>query len=154
MPIQYDKLLKLAAFLRRDVPSDVFDYTQIMRVGGKPPAEAFAAGGGCGTVGCAMGWTPAVFDELEWAYLSSAHYTVPQASVIYKDNPGFGRDYVVMRRFFGLNYDEVNFLFTPNAMMDIHSGDTVQNRCGGTASPVDVADHIENFVQMKRSGEW
>lgn len=56
-PINFERLEKLAAFLQV-LPSEKWDFSEIV----KEEDE-----NGCGTVCCAMGWTPKVFPELaQW----------------------------------------------------------------------------------------
>lgn len=51
------RMLKLAAFLR-ELPRKQFKFSEIVKKGPK-----------CGTVGCAMGWTPVLFPHLVKAEL-------------------------------------------------------------------------------------
>lgn len=58
-PIEYGMLLTLADFLE-GLPDKLFDFSTWVQVPYEAlePAKAFAKGGGCGTVACAVGWLP------------------------------------------------------------------------------------------------
>lgn len=106
------RLLKLAAFLAR-LPRQKFSYNFCVKERDK---------NGCGTVGCAIGWTPKVFPRLvswhnkslnAWGYTSIA------------------------KHLFGLNTDQIDHLFTPG----------INNPLGDRATPRMVSAHIRRFVK-------
>lgn len=117
------RLLELARFLREEVADKLFDYAEVMKIGKKQPKEALKAGGGCGTVGCAMGW-----GAVRW----------PKAKLTDKFWPGtLSANNSNVMEFFGISDDEVDFLFYPK---------TNGNKLDDRATRQQVAAHIEKFV--------
>lgn len=131
------RLLKLARFLRERVPKEKFDFTVIMQQGENPPLEALKLGAHkCGTVGCAIGWMPAVWPkQLEWDTF--------QCVVIRDDEQNIGADFRVAREWFRISDTDADYLFMPNW------GHSV----GRDATPKAVADHIRRFVKARYEGK-
>ena len=90
--------------------------------------EALKVGGGCGTVGCAVGWMPTVFPRLtKWT----------QENVALREDETVV-EYAVAERVFGLDYYESRGLFSPT-----------WSNLGVRASPKQVAKHIRRFVKRR-----
>jgi hypothetical protein len=125
------RLLKLAAFLDT-LPREKFDFAVVTRIGKKPMLEALKAGHErCGTVGCAIGWMPAVFPRLvRW---DENNYVCLKGDV-----DDYNADRYAAERFFDLSDDEASCLFVPES-----SG------LGALATPKQVARHIRQFVRAK-----
>lgn len=123
-----DRLLKLADFLDA-LPEEKFDFATIAKEGGKPMLEALAAGHlKCGTVGCAIGWMPAIWpDELHWteAYKGSLDVTDGKANF----------NFTAAAEFFEIRPEQADYLFMPG-YSDLDE----------FATPADVAAHIRRFV--------
>lgn len=121
------RLLQLAAFLRK-LPPERFDF-------GKVVEHATP----CGTIGCAMGWTPAVFPELvEW---TKEEETWPLTLV----ETGQPTDYDALASvIFEIDEDDAFSLFTP--LNQLHLG---LKRIESDATPSQVADLIEQYVELK-----
>lgn len=124
------RLLKLATFLDA-LPPAKFDFTRIARETGKPMLEALKAGPTeCGTVGCAIGWMPAVFPRLtEWV------------TNAYGLGVALKRDKTVLNfeaaeAVFGLDSYEAEYLFNPNT-----------SPLQDWATPKQVGRHIRAFVK-------
>lgn len=147
-PIYRERLAKLADFLDT-VPPEKFAFYTVMDIDGlKDPLEALAAGSHpCGTVGCAIGWTPAVFPEsLVWQ--SRCEYST-MLDVNLKESPveAVGRmnfsETVSGRaamQFFGIDTEELYYLFIPH-------GKHRYNNLGDNAQPHKVAAHIRSFLE-------
>lgn len=136
------RLLVLADGLAT-VPDESFNYSDVMYVGAKPPLEALEAGGGCGTVGCAIGWGPAFLPKhLAWRDTNLAcgmRTSVRRAGTRRYDD----YDQVAMEAF-ALTLDEANLLFTPRGYNS--SG---ASPLDGDASPREVAEHIRRFATLE-----
>jgi hypothetical protein len=141
--INTKRLLKLAAFLLQ-LPRQKFNY-DILAVeasDGLPMLKALAAREqSCGTMACAMGWTPAVFPRL-------VRFSAPVNDTFNWDtegrrleiescsNPGFGTDGAI-KELFGLTQDQADYLFYPG----------MGNGLGSDASAKQVARVIIKFVK-------
>jgi hypothetical protein len=142
-----ERLLKLADGLET-LPDKVWDYRRIMKRGTKSPKDALLAGGGCGTVGCAVGWSPAFFPELTW----TEHMLVTFADREQDDADSFE----TIRKFFELHSEETELLFEPHVNrkdeVDEDEGNW-EDRLGTDQLPwdvtaKDVARHIRKFVEL------
>lgn len=128
------RLLKLAAFLDK-LPRKKFNFGSI--VYSKPK---------CGTVGCAIGWTPKVFPSLvEWDSRRSPSAVKACGS----DNFGFAE---VAMSLFGLSYKEANDLFDPCFVGYQHWTQPV-DRVDADATPKQVAASIRRFIKWKEKQE-
>jgi hypothetical protein len=134
------RLLKLAAFLIA-LPKQKFNYAVVAVLGEKPMLEALAAKKeSCGTVACAMGWTPALFprkvmwdmDNLRTDFSGTRHLDI--CSV---DNPNVTRDRAMME-LFDITQAQVDFLFYP---------ETNGNGVSEYATAKQVGRHIIRFVK-------
>lgn len=93
----------------------------------------------CGTVCCAIGWTPVVFPELvEWHMLNVSLYTRRKKESI--DSP-----HGVANGLFGLNENEFDYLFQPTY------GEAEPSECplGPHITPQQLAAHLESFLSRK-----
>lgn len=160
--VHKDRLLKLAAFLKKQVPDAAFDFSKVMKRGENPPLVALKMGGGCGTVGCAIGWAPAAFPrQVVWMQEDSsttieeaepnAVFEVHTRGCVGSDS-GSGYDSECLQSFFGLTDEEHQGLFTPDKSLAIETGSDfllLENVCDSDASPKMVAERIEKFVKLK-----
>jgi len=121
------RLLKLCDFLEQ-LPRKDFDFGLV------------AEHKSCGTVGCAIGWTPEVFPRL-------VRWTRPRhnlMNVALKDRRVSG--YVrVARSLFGLTYRDAHSLFTP------HSYVVALDQLPYRATPKQVARRIRKFLKLMES---
>lgn len=142
-----DRLLELAAFLRYQVPEQAFCFSVFMQIspGGKQPVDAFHAGGGCGTVGCAIGWLPMMYpSRFTWVRAAS---TAVNLDVVLTDNSSM--NYHAAADFFGITISEATLLFMPWGVMPTGDGEQICNNLGANATPDLVAQNIERFVKVK-----
>lgn len=136
-----ERLLKLAAFLDT-LPPEKFDFNKIAfeADGGKPMLEALAAGSvKCGTVGCAIGWMPAVFPgEVEYTegWVSSLSEGRLREITLCGET-WIDSSFLAAAHFFGILLPEVEYLFMPGT----------ENGLEETASAAEVAEHIRQFVR-------
>lgn len=134
------KLLKLAAFLRA-LPPKLFDFGSICKLGAKSPLDAYAAGGGCGTTACALGWTPKVFPRaMKWDIRSDME-DGDYISISLKKSPSLDNFYAASR-FFGVSHADVLYMFNPRTFKGDGAGGLAQD-----APPKVVARRIEAFVR-------
>lgn len=121
------RLLQLASFLRK-LPPERFDFSRVVRH--ETP---------CGTIGCAMGWTPAVFPELvEW---TKDKYLYPLTLC----STGYPMDYdAIASRIFEMDQGEAFRLFTPGEQGELDMEELEDN-----ATPSQVADLIEEYIKLK-----
>ena len=135
-----ERLLKLADFLLT-VPKAKFDFNVLAKQAknGKPMKEAFEAGEErCGTIGCALGWSPIPFPkELFWK--PERYYEVDTLSLTVCYTNSQGRTYSgfeMAEQFFDLTENEACFLFNPYASpLDI------------SATAEEVSRQIREFVE-------
>lgn len=136
------RLLKLAEFLDT-MPREKFDFTIIAAQGGKPMRAALRAGKTrCGTVGCAIGWMPAVFPRhLKW---SSDLKSYPDVCLRSDES---ATDFSAASKFFDISLGDVQREFTPGPLEYGYSG------LSDDATPKQVARHIRAFVrESERTG--
>ena len=97
----------------------------------------------CGTIACAVGWTPAVFPRLvKW----SPNKRNKRISIVLADQQR-GSHYInVARSLFGLTHRRAENLFSP--WFDIEVGNTTISALGGSATPKQVAKRIRRFVKL------
>lgn len=121
------RLLKLASFLRK-LPPERFDFGVVVK------HET-----SCGTVGCAMGWTPAVFPDLvEWT-------KDEEAWPLTLTKTGKPTDYdTLASEIFEIGEDDAFSLFTP-----FNQGCIGLTRLPSDATPSQVADLIEEYIKLK-----
>lgn len=126
-----ERLLKLASFLRK-LPPERFDFGKIVQH--ETPR--------CGTIGCAIGWTPAVFPDLvEWTKdWSEVSWTYPLTLI-----SGCDADYdEVAQELFEMGEDDALNLFTPRKQSRIGLDNLDHD-----ATPSQVADLIEEYIRLK-----
>jgi len=137
--VRAERLLKLAAHLRGLKPSE-FDF---MSPVSRP------AGNGCGTLGCAIGWAPAVFPELCRWRKSGYGKALLETTLLGRAGQ---HDYVeVAVELFGIDEREATRLFTPYAARQWVANDV--EPLGNHATPQEVAESIELFVAWKSRAE-
>lgn len=140
MTANYDRLLQLAEFLDK-LPPRLFNFGILFRVGDREPLDAFEVGGGCGTAGCTIGWTPKVFPDLvEWD---------GNMVIMRSRTPGdAGVGMTVGQRLFDLTNQQNTRLFYPGA------ADQGYSVLPDHASAKEVAEHIRRWVgRSRRRGE-
>lgn len=92
----------------------------------------------CGTVGCAIGWTPKLFpNQVCWSFRKD------QPEVCFVDKPATEDEWYdykdIGAALFGLRVDVSYEAFTP----DLFAGDTAFPEAGQLATPQQVADRLE-----------
>lgn len=129
------RLLKLADFLDT-LPRAKFDFGVVTHEGGKPMREALKAGKTrCGTVGCAIGWMPAVWPRaVKWRYFTAGLPCVVLAGESYQTA------FYTAAKWFDITYEQAAELFHP-----AHSS------LSESATPKQVARHIRKFVARERA---
>lgn len=130
---RYDRLNRLAEFLEGLKPR-LFDFGTIMDLGDNPPRKALEMGGGCGTVGCAIGWLPAAFPRtFKWDIEGA------RADVVHRR---WGEmDFDAAREFFNIDSNATNRLFMPGSRASGFSG------LSGNTTPKRVAANIRRWVE-------
>lgn len=116
-----DNLEKLAAFLD-ELPERKFYFGYLISVWNNK---------GCGTVCCAIGWTPAVFPELvEWKECTVSWRGCEKADLA-----------DISEELFGIDDCEYRFLFEPSSFKCPLNMD---------ATAKEVAAHIRSFIASKK----
>lgn len=122
-----ERLLKLASFLRK-LPPERFDFGKVVQH--ETPR--------CGTIGCAIGWTPAVFPDLvEWSKVHADGLKLNQ-------DPSLHYYEEIAGDLFGMDYCDAMDLFTPMNQRQLGL-----KNLDWDATPYQVADLIEQYVEMK-----
>ena len=148
------RLRRLIAFLRTLYPT-AFDFSKVV-------TEARVNGHVCGTVCCAVGWTPAVFPSL-------VHWDAKLLRDKLDDQVNDRRDaginarygvsirghrdntfYEVASHLFGLNECMAQNLFAPDSQYRI-SDNLLQT--GEESTPQEVAAMLEQFLELVAAGE-
>lgn len=110
----YRRLMKLSNFLAT-LPPEKFNYRSVSN--------------SCGTVACAMGWTPVVFPKLiTFKYLKSQRGE--WTGILFR-----------AAKMFNITRQEAQYLFNPWER---------SNPLTGGATPYQVAKHIAKFVEAKK----
>lgn len=131
------RLLKLADFLEK-LPRKKFDFRTVI-TGPKPPRKELD----CGSVACAMGWTPAVFPRLVEAYVFSDEDPENiEMDVRLKADKECDDYCTVAEELFGLDEKSATGLFTPG-----HQDYINEPTLYGTATPKQVAALIRRYVK-------
>lgn len=119
-----DRLLKLAEFLDA-LPRSKFDIESLVR----------EERGGCGTVCCAIGWMPKV-DPKNWEWKKTEDAWRPVAGPLFPTLRGHSsRTWMFSTStYFGISYEDVDYLFTREAY-------------GSRVYPITVANRIRQFVK-------
>lgn len=137
------RMRKLIAFLYALRPEQ-FNFTRVV-------SDVKRNGVACGTVCCAIGWTPAVFPKLvKWN----------QITLIESGRAGaFGLDTargvdqhfsLVAQDLFGISDDITDDLFAPSMQHRVHES---LPSCRLGATPKQVAAMLEKFLALVESGE-
>ena len=135
------RLYLLANFLK-GLPAEKFRFNYVVRrYEDAPDAEDAPGTTPCGSVCCAIGWTPRLFPkEVRWT--GSWGTTHPLVLTGSPDNrPSLFTD--VASKLFGLTYEEVSVLFQPGY------SDLGFEALPGSATPQQVAERIVEFVETK-----
>lgn len=141
------RLALLADFLEIVMVPEKWDYSTVMDIGENPPLVALEnRHHACGTVGCAMGWTPAVpafRDLLTWKQMNGnivgAVVYINQAPDI-EPSGYYLTDWDVIEHFFKLSAHDAQYLFMPGG------ASTRYNGCRVDASHLDVAKLIRSYI--------
>lgn len=137
------RLLKLATFLTQ-LPPQKFDFGQIAYENEKPMLQALKARKErCGTVACAIGWSPAVFPRLvKWAKLYNGDHALCVVERTSTDT--LGDSFSTAERLFALTFDESRYLFAPYRQREV---DGNAKNLTDSATAKEVARHIRRFVR-------
>lgn len=126
-PIHIKRLRKLIAFLRK-LPEEKFAFYKEFE---KSPKQK------CPTIGCAIGWTPAVFPKLVSWFGKSGSFSRKGMRLSYCE---------VAKELFGISEDIAANLFYPEEQ---HYVDTRLPDCGSDATPKQVARMLEKFIKLQ-----
>ena len=97
----------------------------------------------CGTIACAVGWTPAVFPRLvKW----SPNKRGNRINIVLAKRHGKSHYALVARSLFGLTSQDSLNLFTP--WYDLYVGKTELGMLTESATPKQVAKRIRKFVRL------
>jgi len=134
---QRRRLLKLARFLEK-LPASKFDFSEIVTFSKK------VRGHECGTVCCAIGWTPKVFPKT-WKWEEYYDFLL----VARKDLPEKrGEDWhEQVCDFFGITGSELNGLFVPGTLYMPWAKEMIPMSNKTTAK--EVAKSIRKFIKWK-----
>lgn len=125
--IHKERLQKLITFLETLNPAR-FDFGVVMNE--------------CGTIGCAMGWTPQVFPEIvEWTEDRNLHLKSSPAKWDWFEE--------VAQELFGMHKGTAELLFTPQNQSRVHADLAY---CGYSSNPKQIADMLRQFLGMVESG--
>lgn len=127
--IHKTRLRKLIAFLR-NLPRNKFSFG-VVREETK-----------CGTVGCAIGWTPEVFPELVSPPRNS------ESCLLFRGEARCFKG--VASELFGMDFYMAEDLFSTGAQLLVHSGLPL---CHCQATPKQVASMLEKFLALVDAGE-
>lgn len=129
---------KLIAFLR-ELPSYKFRFDTVVSEWKTAPNQA-----ACGTVCCAVGWFPAIFDRVEWRGPGAGQFDL---SFKYCTATSY---YCVASRVLKISKACARDLFTPDDQTKAHPELPL---CGTEATPDEVADMLGRFIELVRGGE-
>lgn len=134
------RLTKLVAILR-DLPEEKFDYTHWIGPDWKGDPKL-----SCGTTACALGWATAdeEFRELGLRAFQSESGAPPV--IVFQVGGWTAHNFDAAEFFFGVTSAEASFLFSPG-----QSGPGMYwwTSPWDEASPGEVAEHIEQFVEVR-----
>jgi len=144
-----EKLLKLADFLDK-LDDDKFWFGTVVNMWERKEKNT------CGTVCCAMGWTPQVFpDEVGWRAPKNLGNQYDDALYLKNTSDDITNYDTIARKIFGISYDEVDFLFSPGDQEDFlekHGIETDIEDFTSSTSREQVANNIRYFVENKIEG--
>ena len=137
-----DRLLKLANFLDT-LPTKKFDFSRVVNNYTEIKSHP------CGTVCCAIGWTPNVFPKSwEWRRFEYSDYDCDVSVSLKSRNPFNYESWASSsKEFFGLEYQEVYHLFAPGEPRPW----AYRKSLSDNAKPKTVANSIRKFIQWKES---
>lgn len=129
--IRFDKLQKLADFLDQ-LRHDEFNFGEVVA---KFDID------GCGTVCCAIGWTPILFpDEVEWDECANSVSMIGVRG---------GDGYVMAaEKLFNMPRQDARGLFSPNEQHLIHGWGDFPN-CHDKSTPEEVAAAIRHYIKIR-----
>lgn len=128
-PIHKRRLRKLIAFLRQ-LPRKRFDFTEV-RI-----AE------NCGTIGCAIGWTPEVLPDLVQLDAGGEPRLLKPSKSRFSGFMGISEEIT------GLPPDIASDLFTPDCQSGV---DSRLSDLPGSATPKQVAAMLEKFIALQEA---
>lgn len=123
--VRIDRLEKMIKFLE-ELPPKKFDFGTVVRSRDEND---------CGTVCCAMGWTPEIFKGellIGWDEIQNYNYDA------------------WAKKIFGMSEMIADSLFCPNAQEEVHPDLRILSR---DASPKSVAAMLTKFVHLVKTGE-
>lgn len=131
--IERARFVKLVEFLE-DLPIERFNFAQVV--------SAFDDQKDCGTVCCAMGWTPRLFpDFVQWSRLGECLVDAGNQRIAYEQ---------AALILFGIHPDIAIDLFAPDQQHEVSKKLDI---CGEFATPGDVAFMLNQFLALVDSGE-
>lgn len=132
------RLLKLADFLEK-LPKEKFDYGVVVCGDGTLPNKELT----CGSVGCAIGWTPVALPKAAEYCGKTKGYSQTYYDVRPKGAVGRGWSHAQAgAEIFGIDRRDALALFTPGSQWRINEEDL-----GSDATPKQVAALIRRFVK-------
>lgn len=139
------RMRKLIAFLRGDLKPKQFKFNRVV-------SEIEANGHVCGTVCCAMGWTPKVFPRLVgWAEDYLREWRTSQSTGLRMRGEEDVMEYSdVAEIIFGIPSEMAGSLFAPDSQRYVSA--KLPN-CSDYATPKQVAAMLEKFLALVESGE-
>ena len=102
------------------------------------------AKGGCGSCGCAMGWTPTLFPDLVQRTVG-CYATV---EMVDDSDKSYGYERVA-QRLFNMDSETARFLFSPEFQSWVH--EELPN-CGMNAKPAEVAEMLTQYLELVNEG--
>lgn len=141
MSIKYGKLLRLAKFLDT-LKDEEFEFSDIV--------SKFDNKNHCGSVCCAVGWTPKLFPkEIEWAKnanLCNFPLKMEGQGVTYR---------FAAQQLFGISHEDATRLFSPNNWLELGWQKLLPKNLdlGEFATARAVATNIRMFVKWHKSLE-
>jgi hypothetical protein len=139
MKMKTGRLYKLAKFLD-NLPEENFDFGVVIDIMGDPTKDIHS----CGTVGCAIGWTPRVFPKL-------VEYNVMLQAVQPIGGNKVGDDFVSLgSQLFNICRSESSLLFSTITACPWNKDTNLEGISAIHATPKNVAQSIRNFVKWKR----
>jgi hypothetical protein len=142
MAVNIKRLLKLASFLQK-LPDSHFNFGVVRNRCKKSKENT------CGTVGCAIGWTPSVFPELvrlgraELSWRRGGSRLPVMRIGEFKNDPYYES---VARGLFGMSKSHAFNLFTP-----YRQSPADQDYCLEGATPKQVAKRIRTYAKWAKA---
>jgi len=128
--MKYKRMEKLADFLDK-LPRRQFYFGDII--------DTWDWKKGCGSVCCAIGWTPMVFPKfIKW--------TESKGNVETEKNYGYVR---VAAETFGITPSHAKDLFTPGTQVNLNL-----NYLNGDSTPKQVAKMLRKYMKKVRNGDY